>query len=72
MAPVAQLSEHLHLMQEDLGSNPQIDTMKIHSTKCDRLEFFRSIYHNMSIASNDVDKKTVLRLKHVMIDRVSQ
>ena len=56
-APLAQLSEHLHSMQEVLGSNPQIDTMKIHSTKCDRLEFFRSIYHNMSIASNEVEKK---------------
>ena len=57
-------------MQEVLGSNPQIDTMEVHSTKCARLELFRSVLQYKYLASNGV-QKTVLKLKH-MIDIVSQ
>ena len=66
----AGLSEHLHSMQEVLGSNPQIDTMDIHPTKCVRMEFSRFILQYEYLASNEV-QKTVLKLKH-MINIVSQ
>ena len=44
--------------------------MEIQSTKCVRLEFFRSILQYEYLASNEI-QKTFLKLKH-MIDMVGQ